>query len=76
MGHKKVVSPRTSKTGPLDCNAKGANALAEKRQLNLAGRLDLRDKAPAILLSCANHLTFHADMGGMQRTDRDKQDAG
>jgi hypothetical protein len=60
----------------LDCNAKGANTLAEKRQPNLAGRLDLRDKVLAILLSCAKHLTFHADMGGMQRTDRDKQDAG
>jgi hypothetical protein len=60
----------------LDCTAKGANALAEKRQLNLAGRLDLRDRAQAILLSCAKHLTFHADMAGMQRTDRDKQDAG
>jgi len=50
--------------------------LAEKRQLDLAGRLDLRDKRQAILLSCAKHLTFHADMGGMQRTDRNKQDAG
>jgi hypothetical protein len=44
-----------------------ANALAEKRQQNLAGRQDLRDKRQAILLSCAKHLTFHADMGGMQR---------
>jgi hypothetical protein len=60
----------------LDCNAKYADALAEKRQLSLAGRLDLRDKARAILLSCAKHLTFHADMGGMQRTDRNKRDAG
>jgi hypothetical protein len=41
-----------------------------------AGRQDLRDKARAILLWCAKHLTFHADMGGMQRTDRNKQDAG
>jgi hypothetical protein len=64
------------KSWPLDCDAKYADALAEKRQLNLAGRLDLRDKPRAILLSYAKHLTFHADMGGMQRTDRDKQDAG
>jgi AraC-like DNA-binding protein len=53
-----------------------AHALAEKRQQNLAGRQDLRDKACAILLSCAKHLTFHADMGGMQRTDRNKQTQG
>jgi AraC-like DNA-binding protein len=45
---------------------------ADKPQPNLAGRLDLRDKARTILLSCANNLTFHADMGGMQRTDRSK----
>jgi hypothetical protein len=44
-----------------------ANALAEKRQQILAGRLDLTDKAPPILLSCAKHLTFDADMGGMRR---------
>jgi hypothetical protein len=60
----------------VDCNARHANASAEKRQLNLPSRLDLRDKRQAILLSCAKYLTFHADMGGMQRTDRDKQDAG
>jgi hypothetical protein len=47
-----------------------------KTATDLAGRPDLRDKRQAILLSCAKHLTFHADMGGMQRTGRDKQDAG
>jgi AraC-like DNA-binding protein len=61
------------KSWPLDCNAKHTNTLAEKRQLDLAGRLDLRDKPRAILLSCAKHLTLHADMGGMQGTDRNKQ---
>jgi hypothetical protein len=50
--------------------------VGRKTAADLAGRLDLRDKRQAILLSYAKHLTFHADMGGMQRTDRNKQDAG
>ena len=70
-----VVSPKIKKPA-AGRNVKRSVASALKAATVLGQAVDLGDKARAILLSCANNLTFYAGMAWTQPTDGNRQDAG